>query len=119
MCSNLAREEDMYILKALGQLGPALVLLVLAWRIRQTISRFRDAGITAPEHARSLSDLGIRRGRAIRLLERRGVLVEVEEQRYYLDAAAYERWRKRRRILLAVVFSAVALFAIVLAITSR
>jgi hypothetical protein len=108
----------MYILKALGQLGPALVLLVLAWRIRQTVSRFRDAGVTAPEHAKSLSDLNIRNGRAIRLLRRREVLVDAGSERYFLDEAAYERWRKRRRIILAVMLCVVAIAAIVLTVTN-
>ena len=108
----------MYLLKALGQLGPALVLLVLAWRVRKTVSRFREAGVTAPEHARSLPDLEIRNGGAIRLLRRRGVLVEVEAERYYLDEAAYGRWRKRRRIVLAVVLGLLAIFVIVLMTTN-
>jgi hypothetical protein len=115
---DLRREEDMYILKALGQLGPALVLLVLAWRIRQTVSRFREAGVTAPEHAKSLSDLDIRDGKAIKLLRRRGVLVDAGTERYYLDEAAYERWRKRRRIILAVMLGVVVLLGIVLTITN-
>ena len=108
----------MYLLKALGQLGPALVLLVLAWRVRKTVSRFREAGVTAPEHARSLQDLEIRNGGAIRLLRRRGVLVEVEPERYYLDEAAYGRWRKRRRIVLAVMLCVVAVLAIVFMIAN-
>ena len=108
----------MYLLKALAQLGPALVLLLLTWRIRQTVARFRAAGVTALEHARFLSDLDIRHGRAIRLLELRGVLVEVGSERYYFDAAAYERWRKRRRVILAVVLGVVVIFGIVLTLTN-
>lgn len=104
----------MYILKALAKLGPALVLLVLAWRIRQAVSRFREAGATAPEHARSLSELGICNGKSIKLLRRRGVLVDAGSERYYLDEAAYERWRKRRRIILAVMLVIVAISGIVL-----
>lgn len=106
----------MHILKVLVRLGPALVLLVLAWRIRQTVSRFREAGATSPEHARSLSDLGIRNGISIKLLRRRGVLVEAGSERYYLDEAAYERWRKRRRIIFVVMLGVVAIAAIVLAV---
>lgn len=108
----------MYILKALAQLAPAFVILVLAWRVRQTVSRFREGGVTAPESAKSLSDLGIRQGGAFRLLHRRDILVDAGSERYYLDEAAYGRWRKRRRIVFAVMLGVIVIFAIVLAITN-
>jgi len=98
------------------RLGPSLVLLVLAWRVHWIVRRFREAEATAPESARSLEELRIRGGRAVRLLSRRGVLAAVGD-RYYLDEAAYARWNRRRRIALAIALSLVALLAIVLALT--
>lgn len=89
---------------------------MLAWRIRQTVSRFRVAGATFPENARSLADLGVRNGIAVKLLRRRSVLVDAGGERYYLDEVGYERWRKRRRIILAVVLGVIAIAAIVLTI---
>jgi hypothetical protein len=38
---------------------------------------------------------------------------------YYLDAVRYERWRRRRRIILAIGLGLVALLAIILAIVPR
>ena len=108
----------MYFLKALGQLGPAFVLLVLALRVRQAVSRFRVAGATTPENARSLADLGVRNGVAVKLLRRRDILVDAGSERYYLDEAGYERSRKRRRIILAVMLAVAAIATIVLTLTN-
>ena len=99
------------------RLAPALVLLVLAWRVRSTVRRFREVGATTPESARSFGELSLRRGGAVRLLSRRGVLAMVGGDRYYLDEAAYERWMHRRRIILAILLSLVGIFALVLVLT--
>jgi hypothetical protein len=106
------------VLKVLAQIALPVMLLLLAWRVRQTASRFRDAGAIAPEQAKALPDLGLRPGRAIRLLIRRGVLVDVGSERYYFDVSAYERGRRRRRILLLWLLGALALLWLVLTLTA-
>ena len=106
-------------MNAFAQFAPTVILLVLAWRVRKTLKLFQAAGALAPESAQPLAALGVRRSPALRILKRHGVLVDVGDGRYYLDTAAHERWRRRRRKILAVVLGAVALLAFVLAMVNR
>ena len=101
------------MLKIFAQLGPPLAVAVLMWRQRAIVSRFRHAAATDATHARTLGELGIRRGAVLRRLGRHGVLVDTGGGKYYLDEATYARRRALRRKIAAAVLVAVALFAIV------
>jgi|GEM_PF-1478507 len=94
-----------------------LPLLVIAWKIRRMVSRFREVGATSPATSRSLANLGLDPSHILRRLERRGIVRELPDERYYLDESAYERWTQRRRLILAVILSIMALVALVPALT--
>jgi len=54
------------------------------------------AGADGPMTAQPLDGLSFARGRALHRLVRAGVVREAQGGRYWLDGAAYERWRAAR-----------------------
>lgn len=76
--------------------------------MRKTFLRFREAGATSPESSKSLADLGLEPSRTLARLQRRDLIRELPDGRYYLDEVAYERWDRRRRLILVVVLSLIA-----------
>ncbi len=90
-------------MNGLLRLLPALFLAIRVWKVRRIFVRFRAAGATSPESARSLAELGIEPSRTLARLERRNLLRELPEGRYYLDEIAYEKWTRRRLVLAAVL----------------
>lgn len=77
-------------------------------RERKVVGAFRDASATAPEAARSLEQLGLRDDLAFGRLRRRAVVREVDDGRYYLDAASWDALRgtRRRRVAIALAVAA-------------
>lgn len=107
------------MVKLLGQITPVMALAVLAVRQRLIVSKFRDAGVTAPDHARTLADLRIREGALTRRLRRHGVIVETEAGTVYLDELAYQHRRALRLRLVAVVALAITIVAVILMLVQR
>jgi hypothetical protein len=95
-------------MKGLLQLLSALPLAVMAWKMWRMFGRFREAGAIAPESARLLGELNLEPSRTLARLQRRGLIRELPDGRYYLDEVAYERWDRRRRLILVVVLSLIA-----------
>jgi len=56
-------------------------------------------------------DHGLQRRMLARLV-RRGVIVETEPDRYYLDVPAYDRWRRNLRRRIALIFGGAVLAGI-------
>ena len=69
--------------------------------------RFQDAKATNPKSAKSLAEIGCRNSWVFRRMAARGVVVETEDGRFYMDEDAASRFVKRRWrvafIFLAVV----------------
>jgi hypothetical protein len=78
------------------------------------VSRFRTAGATSPQHARTLEDLGISRGLILRRLRERAVVRQAGPDRYYLDEPSWEVVRRSRRRAIHVTW--VIALVIVLAV---
>lgn len=76
--------------------------VVVAASTNRIIRTFRRAGATSPQTAKTLEELGCRRSLPFRKLERRGVLVEVPDERYYLDEDAAEEFATYRRMIFLV-----------------
>ena len=70
---------------------------VIVARQNNLIRRFREAGATAPNFARSPKDLGCRNSWIFRRLVTRGVFVETKPGRYYVDEVAAENFVRVRR----------------------
>jgi hypothetical protein len=70
---------------------------VIVARQNNLIRRFREAGATAPNFARSPKDLGCRNSWIFRRLVTRGVFVETKPGRYYVDEFAADEFMRARR----------------------
>lgn len=90
-------------------MGAAVVAMAMAQE-RRVVDAFERGGVTSPERARPLSDLGIEpRGFGWRMLVRQAIVRETSPGLYYLDL---ESWRasiatRRRRALILVIVVAV------------
>jgi hypothetical protein len=93
-----------------------IVTVILA-RERRLVARFRTAGAVSAAQARTLEDLGIARGVALRRLRERAVIRDAGGERFYLDEPSWAAVRRSRRraihvtwvialiIILAVLFA--------------
>lgn len=83
----------------MGSTAAAVVLL----RERQIVERFQHAAATAPDRARTPSELGVHGGIAFERLRSRAVLREAAPQAFYLDEARWAALRRLRRRLVALL----------------
>ncbi len=69
--------------------------------------RFHDGQVTDPESAKPLTDVGCRNTWVFRRMVARGVFVEINDGRYYMDENAAQMFvtmrRRRMRMFFAVV----------------
>jgi hypothetical protein len=79
--------------------------LIIMSHQRDLADRFRDAEATSAGEAKSLSEIGIDTSVIFSRMSARGVFVPVGSERWWFDAAAWERFERRqgRRMLLAAV----------------
>lgn len=90
---------------------------VVARKRRQIIRAYRTAGATTAANARSPQELGLSRGVVLHLQRLRGVLVETEPGRYFLDERREAEVAKVRRLL---VFGILAIGVVaVIALSAR
>lgn len=82
---------------------------VIAAQQRKAVAAFRQHACTSPESARPLEELNVRRNFAIRALIRRGVFLEVDSNRYWLDEEAWESLCAQRRKLVLWLLVAMAI----------
>jgi hypothetical protein len=84
-------------------------------RQREIVAAFAGAGAVDAEHARTAEELGVRdRLHAMRHLQDRGVLHLAAAGRYWVDLAAWQALRHRRRRI-ALVIALIAALAALLA----
>ena len=103
------------MLSLLPRLAPALLPILLFLRIRAIVRQFTEAGALGPDQARRPDAIGVSRRVAFRILARHAVLAPAGDGRFYLDTAAYDRWRRRRNRILAIGLVVVVLVALALA----
>ena len=88
------------------------VARVLIWRMSiRLLNRFREVGANNKEHTVPLKDLEERHSWICNQLITGKVLVSIADGRYYLDEEALIRYRKKQKIIKAIVL-VVALSAI-------
>ena len=90
-----------------------VVAIILA-KERRLVGRMRAAGAVSRERARTLEELGIARGVALRRLRERAVVRQAGPDRFYLDEESWEAVRRQRRRAASIIV-AIAL-ALVLAL---
>ena len=101
---------------AAAAVAPMVVTLIAATMVRRQrriVEQLRSAGATGPERATSAATFGGEEGMAIGILLRHAVVKKSGEQ-YYLDEAAWEAHRARRRRRVVQVLVLVALGLVVL-----
>ena len=85
---------------------------------RKVVRRFQEAGATTPTQAKSLEDLGIKRGVGLRRLRERAAIREAAPERYYLDEGVWrtiQRQRKRQALIVIIVVGALILIGLLIA----
>lgn len=87
---------------------------IIMYRQQQIVRRFRDAGVTGPEAARSLDELGIPSHWIFRYMARKGVFVAIHPSRWYLDLVALREFERRQRRRFNIFIGICALAFIVL-----
>jgi hypothetical protein len=90
---------------------------VVIIRQNKYIRRFRNAGATTPETARTLDELGVSNTWTFRRMVGRGVFVEVGDGRFYMDSAEMHRFLVGRLIRIAV--TAIIALLILLLLNAR
>ena len=91
-----------------------IMAAIIAKRRRRIIRAFAEAGATSPESARTPEELKLHGNLLLHVQKLRGVLVEVEGGRYYLDEARErEVVRLRRRLVLLLLLAAVIIYWLV------
>lgn len=95
--------------------------LIIMNRQRDLVDRFRDAGATSADAAKSLSEIGVEPSFMFSRMSSRGVFVQADGGRWWYDAAAWNRYRDRqwkRLVVGAIVIIAICVL-LVLALMMR
>ncbi len=91
-----------------------IMAAIISKRRRRVIRAFAEAGATSPETAKTPEELKLHGSLIVQAQQLRGVLVEVEGGRYYLDE---DRERVvaslRRRLVLLLLLAAVIIYWLV------
>lgn len=75
--------------------------------------RFQDAKATDPKSTTTLAEIGCRNSWIFRRMAARGVFIEMDDGRFYMDEDAARRFVKRRwRVALIFLAIVIVLFAI-------
>jgi hypothetical protein len=92
-------------------MGAAVVAMAMSQE-RRLVDAFEREGVTSPDRARALTDLGIEpRGLGWRMLVRQAVLRQTPEGFYYLDLESWRAslaMRRQRAVILFFVAAAIA-----------
>lgn len=95
---------------------------VIIARQNSYMRRFRNSNATIPENAILLGDLGIRNSWLFRRMVRRGVFIETEPGRFYMDesgAKAFVALRIRKALLATAILTVVALLLLLITQLTR
>jgi hypothetical protein len=78
-------------------LAGAGVALVISVKMRKIFAAFEEKGAVRPETARELLELGLEESRILRRLQRKGVIIATQDQRYYLSQQGLDGMKSARR----------------------
>jgi len=86
---------------------------VVVMHQNRLMRRFRDARATSPKSARTLAEIGCRNSWTFRRMVARGVFIETDDGRYYMDEDA-AHWFVKRRWRVMLIFLAVLILLFVI-----
>ena len=90
---------------------PPFPAIIISKKRRRILNAFREAGVTSPENARAIEEVGLSKSILLEIQKLRGVLVEVDNNRYYLDEMREKQVMRFRRTLIVVLIVIVVLIA--------
>ncbi len=79
------------------------IAAVVAKKRKRIIQAFANAGATSPDTAKTLDELGLSGSPVLHIQKQRGVLVQVEGHRYYLDEEREAEVVHMRRVMVLAV----------------
>ena len=83
------------------------------------VARMRAAGAIDQGHARTLAELGIKRGVILRRLRERAVIRQAQPDHFYLDEESWNVVRRQRRRAVSVIVAIAMALALALIFTRR
>jgi hypothetical protein len=90
-----------------------MVAIIVAAKFKKLVNKFIDAGVTTPKAAKTLEVLNIRPRMMFKRLMNRGVIIESDPERYYLNAENLVEYKKARRVRM-MIFIGVMVILIIL-----
>lgn len=90
----------------------AAIAAILILKEEELVAHMRLARALSPDTAKSPDDMGVDARRALARLMRHGVIHEASAGRFYLDEAAWDRFRSKRRNRVGILVGAVILTVI-------
>ena len=82
---------------------PPFPAIIISKKRRHILNAFRKAGATSPENARSIVDIGLSKSILMQIQKLEGVLIEVDNNRYYLDEIRESQVVRFRRTLIGLL----------------
>ncbi|HXF25419.1 MAG TPA: hypothetical protein VN602_12900 [Gemmatimonadaceae bacterium] len=94
-------------------MGVTAATVVIIAKERDLVAHFRRVGALSAASAKSVRELGVDNSRVWYLLERRGIIRDAGQARYFLDEVAWAADRtRRRRVAVAVLVLALGMLAV-------
>jgi len=93
-------------------MSSSIAAVIASKNRRKIIRAFRRAQATSAQSARSLAEIGLHESLVFRIQKSRGVVVETEPGRYYLDEEQEAKNKRLRRILLAFIMALAVVLAV-------
>ena len=91
-----------------------IIAAIIARKRRKIFEAFRTASATSPTNAKSLSDIGIKNSNLFRTQVRRKVIVQVQNDKYYLDKVRVKEMDRLRHRIAASVIIALLVFLLIM-----
>lgn len=82
---------------------PPFPAIIISKKRRHILNAFRKVGATSPENARSIVDIGLSKSILMQIQKLEGVLIEVDNNRYYLDEIRESQVVRFRRTLIGLL----------------
>jgi len=92
-------------------LVPTFTQVIISRKRRRIINAFRKVGATSSKSAKSLGEIDLSKSVLLEIQKLRGIIVKVEQNRFYLDERQETKVERFRRIFAVVLVALVALIA--------
>lgn len=96
-----------------SQFIPIIVVVFILVKFRSIINQFKNTSTTDACSAKSLDELNIRSGAIFNKLQKRGVIVEVTANRYYLNEEKLAKYNEKRRKVAIFTLLILVLFLLI------